>query len=232
MTKLLSLLNNEGGWVATRMRKQYAASPMFIQQVQSVFNTNTSPKTTAAIDVLANDTLVAFAISSESSGITQTISGGSLTWTRQILVSTASFCQISVWTATVDTNKNMTITVTNTGGSSYFGTCLLNFRNTGGIGATASTHVASGAPTVNITTTKANSAVVVVNGDWNAGSGARTWRTNAGPLTEVVYVFTSGQYTSYGGYHPNAGPTGTYAVGLSAPTGQAYSIAALEIKGP
>ena len=66
----------------------------------------------------------------------------------------------------------------------------------------------------------------------------RTWRTNAGALTETSYydyawpdAFVGGYYTVYGGYHADAGAASTYAVGLSAPGGQFYSIAAVEVKG-
>jgi hypothetical protein len=64
--------------------------------------------------------------------------------------------------------------------------------------------------------------------DFAVGTGARTWRANAGALTETTYSAATNM-TVYGGYHADAGPIGTYAVGLSLPVGQTYSIAAVEI---
>jgi hypothetical protein len=82
---------------------------------------------------------------------------------------------------------------------------------------------------LNLTTTAANSTIVVANADFTAGTGARTWRTGAGALTETTFATVAAAYTVYGGYHADAGPIGTYAVGLTAPS-QTYSIAAVEIK--
>ena len=127
----------------------------------------------------------------------------------------------------------MTVTSTRTGSSfNGFGLNVLTFRSSDGVGASSKDNVASGAPTLNLTTTQANSAIVVANGDWSATDGAsRTWRTNAGALTEKTYDFQSAQFTVYGGYHADAGAIATYAVGLSAPGAQKYSIAAVEVKG-
>ena len=90
----------------------------------------------------------------------------------------------------------------------------------------------SGAPTLNLTTTQANSAIVVANVDWTAVDGAsRVWRTNAGMFKSRPIQFVSPNYTVYGGYHADAGALGTYAVGLSAPSTQRYVIGAVEVKG-
>jgi hypothetical protein len=89
--------------------------------------------------------------------------------------------------------------------------------------------VSSGAPAVTLAPA-APSAVVVVNGDWTAKSGTTQWRTGAGALTPTTSAFLSGAYTVYGGYHANvAGGSNTF--GLSTPTGEKYSIAAIEVKG-
>jgi len=69
-----------------------------------------------------------------------------------------------------------------------------------------------------------------MNADWTAKSGAAQWRTGAGALTATTSGFLSGAYTVYGGYHANVAG-GSSAFGLSTPTGQKFSIAALEVKG-
>jgi hypothetical protein len=51
-----------------------------------------------------------------------------------------------------------------------------------------------------------------------------------GPLTATTAAFLSGAYTVYGGYHANV-TGGSSTFGLSTPTGQKFSIAAIEVKG-
>lgn len=211
--------------------------PIFIQEAETVWNTLTT-KSTASFNVLASDVLVAFSImegwntGSGNTSRTTAISGGSLTWTQQQLVQVTDYCHLYIWTAIVDSNKSMTVTFTISGLSILdFGGNVLTFRGSDGVGASSKTNVLSGNPTLNITTTAANSTVVVANSDFLAADGAsRVWRTNIGPLNEQTYAFISGRYTVYGGYHTDAGTTGTYAVGLTTPS-QKYSIVALEVKG-
>ncbi len=210
------------------------SSPTFVQETETTWNTNTSPRTTASFNVQAGDILVAYA-SAENSGVTMGISGGSLTWTLRQTTHVSidlNVPEVNVWTALADADKSMTVSFTGAGGGNFGGN-VLTFRGSSGVGASAVVAVATGAPTLNLTTTKANSAIVVVNSDWNAVSGAsRTYRTGAGAFSETTYSYIASNYTAYGGYHPNAGAIGTYAVGLSAPTGQKYGLIAIEIKGP
>lgn len=205
------------------------SAPDVIQEVETSDWSTSNPKTTASFNVQAGDVLVAY-LHVENGSQTFSVSGGSLTWTlRQSTKVDLTKPETTVWTATVDTNKTMSVTFTADGGVLLFGGSVLTFRNAS-VGASAKS-TASGAPTLNLTTTAANSAVVVASTDWNAVDGAsRTWRTNAGALTETSYNYSSGRFTGYAGYHPNAGAAGTYAVGLSAPAGQLFGIVAVEIK--
>ena len=210
----------------------------FIQEAETVWNTATTPKTTASFNVLAGDVLVAYAVIENDDSEPVTIAGGSLTWANPQTVNVVGYSWVSVWTATVDTDKAMTVTFTCTlctpgSGNDFFGGNVLTFRGASAVGASSKTNVLSGAPTLNLTTTAATSAVVVVNADWNAvdGDGSnRTWRTNAGTFSEQTYFRDSSKYAVYGGHHLDAGAATTYAVGLSAPTGQKYSIIAVEVK--
>jgi hypothetical protein len=56
------------------------------------------------------------------------------------------------------------------------------------------------------------------------------WRTGAGAFTATTSAFLSGADTVYGGYHANV-TGGSSTFGLSTPTGQKSTIAALEVKG-
>jgi hypothetical protein len=216
----------------------HAAAPTFVQEAETIWNMTTSPKTTSSFNVNAGDILVAYLISEswDSTNLqTYAISDSvSLTWTQKTTVQVSNYCWISIWTATVASTGSMTVSFSQTGGATTtkFGGNVLTFRGSSGVGTGASTTIASAAPSLNYTTTAANSAIVVVSADWNAGDGStRTWRANAGTLTEQTYARDSVAYTVYGGYHADAGAAGTYAVGLSAPSGQKVSIAAIEVKG-
>jgi Right handed beta helix region len=209
----------------------FTTAPTFVAEHEvSSWTTTTSTKATSSFSVQAGDVLVAYGLTEDSS-ITESVSGGSLTWTLRQSDLTSGYGAAYVWTATATSSATITVTFTRTAGSNRYGGNVLQFRNSTGVGAASATHN-SGAPSLGLTTTEAHSAVVVASVDWNAVSGAsRTWRTGAGALTEQTYFLASGQYTGYGGFHADAGAAGAKTVGLSAPSGQAYATVAVEVKG-
>jgi hypothetical protein len=210
----------------------FTTAPTFVaeHEVSSWTTTGSATKATGSFSVQAGDVLVAYGLTADA-GITESVSGGSLTWTLRRGDETSGYGANYIWTATAPSNATITVTFTRTAGSNEFGGDVLQFRNSSGIGASSGTH-ASGAPSLSLTTTEAHSAVVVASVDWNAVSGSsRTWRTTAGALTETSYFFSSGGYTGYGGYHADVGAAGAKTVGLSAPGGQKYATAAIEVKG-
>lgn len=212
------------------------AAPSFVQEAETAFNTATS-KTTASFSVLAADVLCAWCVvEGNDAGATAapTISGGSLVWTTAQDVNVDDYSRVIMWTAVVDSGKSMTVTIDDPGSTTnLFGGNVLTWRGSDGVGASNKTNVLSGAPSLGLTTLQDNSAIVLASGDWNAADGtSRTWRSvNGSPATEATYFRDSSHYTTYGGYHPDAGALGAKTVGLSAPAGQKYSIAAVEIKG-
>ena len=81
--------------------------------------------------------------------------------------------------------------------------------------------------------TAPHSAVVALSSDWNGADGAaRAYLTAGTAPTEETYQFFSGSYTSYGIYYPDVGNSGTATIGFAAPSGQKYTMAALEILAP
>lgn len=134
---------------------------------------------------------------------------------------------------------SITPTYTRNGAALHYGFCIAEFSGSDGFGASAKVTSGSGAPSLSLTTTQDNSAIVVFVGDWNAINGSsRTWRTvngftpSAANGKELVYAGTAGSdYIVYAAYYPDAGTAGAKTVGLSAPTGQKYSVVALEVKG-
>jgi hypothetical protein len=117
-------------------------------------------------------------------------------------------------------------------GGIRFGPGVYIFRHSGGVGASNKNNASGAAPTVSLTTTKANSSIVMIVSDWNASDGStRAYRSGAGTLTEKDYYYLNNIYTVYTGYHANSGAVGTYSIGLTTPSAQKYSIVAVEIKG-
>jgi formylglycine-generating enzyme required for sulfatase activity len=204
-----------------------------VQEAETTWSGTATSKTTASFNVQVGDVLVAYSGVEHATNNPITISGGSLTWTLQQSIHTdTSDADVYIWTAVASSTTSITVTFTLGNLTVQYGGNVLTFRNSSGVGASAAT-VVDGGPSLNLTTTKANSAIVLVNADWNAVDGSsRTYRAGTGSFTEQTYGYVSGTYTAYGGYYANAGAIGTYAVGLSTPTGQHSSIAAIEIKGP
>jgi len=183
--------------------------------------------------VITGSRLVVYAGTGSNSVLLTGISDTSgRTWTLQQSIAVSLFSTAYVWTSNpVVSTGSITVTVTASGTSDNWGADLLEFSGSSGIGASSKTNT-TGAPTLNITSTGDNSALVVVNMDFNNVDGtSRLWLTNAGAFTELTYSRAASVIAAYGGYHADAGPAGTDAVGLSAPTGQKYSIIALEVLG-
>lgn len=218
-------------------------APTFVQEAEVSWQTLDREKTTGSFNVQAGDVLVAFA--GMENGSDQGFSlpdGGSLTWTERTQhPSTLSFSMpvAAIWSAAVDSDKAMTVTLSRAGSGSslHWGGNVLTFRDSDGIGAASAgdNGTSGGAPSLNITTTRDNSAIVMLVVDWNAVSGAsRTYRqVNGQDPVEVTFDNTGADatYVMYGAYYADAGPAGLKTVGLTTPSNQRYVIVAVEVLG-
>lgn len=210
--------------------------PTFVTEVETTWGSAVTPRTTGSFDVIAGDLLVIAAHKDEGTTTlgTPTNSGTAFTWTLQQSVTVSTDHKMYVWTAIATATQSMTVTGTQSAATNPWGFSVTVFRNHGGVGTSVATTVAgSGAPTLNITTTRPASTVTVFVSDNNGiDSSSRTWRTNAGALSETTNSQSIGTRVIYIGYHLDAGPIGTYAVGVSSPTGQSYHIITVEILAP
>lgn len=213
------------------------AAPTFINAYSSVYDTTGSSKT-ISVTTQAGDTLIVYG-GGDTDGTnpvglsTPTGNGVSLTLLQSIAILNRS--SAFIWSGidgTGGTNWTMSCNADNT--IPVWGFTCVVFRNAGGSGASNSLN-AFGAPTLGLTTTKNNSAIVVFNNDYTPIDGAsRVWDTvngitpTAGNGLELTYDF-NGNITVYGAYYNDAGAAGADTVGLSAPTGQTYSIVAAEV---
>lgn len=210
-----------------------ATPPPYVAEYESSWTTTTNPKT-SSVTVAAGDILVVLGVTSDDTVLLNTPTGGGLTYELQQETTVDPYCRLYIWTAKATSAQTFTLSITKSGatGSINWGHNVIRFGANGGVGASAKINALSGAPSLALTTTRDNSAVVVVAGDWDALSGAiRTWRTGAGALTERTYDEASAYYTIYAGVHADAGAAGLKTVGLSAPTNLQYTIAAVEILG-
>lgn len=208
--------------------------PAFVAEYGDTWNSATSPKS-ASVTVANGDALVVIAIVEDESRSLSTPTGGGLTYTLQEEVNVNNFTHVYVWTALSSSGQTFTLDVAHASGDNtmWYGMIVLRFSSVTSIGAAEKTNISSGAPSLSITTTSANSSLVIANGDWNATDGtSRTWRSvNGSAATETTYFRDASHYTVFTGYHTDAGAAGAKTVGLSAPSGQKYSIASVELVG-
>jgi hypothetical protein len=210
------------------------AAPTFVSYGASVFNTNATPKSVSPT-VQVGDTIVIFGLTGNDLTQINTPSDGVNTYSSPQTIQVTDFVFGKVWTTTATTNATLTISATRAGtGGDHWGIGYIVHRNSAGIG-TSNKANASGAPSVSLTTS-ANSAVFAFLGDWNAGATTgKTWRTvngitpTAGNGAEKMATLDSGIYTTYAAVWSDTGSAGTNSYGMTAPTGQKYSIIAIEI---
>lgn len=177
----------------------------------------------------------------ENCATTLSISGGP-TWTlQQSNVTVAnSDCANYAWTAT-GAGSSFTLSVARSATSASFGFDCLEFSGSDGVGASNKNRGLTGAhPTLGLTTTQDNSAIVVIVVDFNARDGAaRVWDTvngitpTAGNSLEVDYFRNVSTYAIYAAYWSDVGAAGAKTVGVDngAATSMQAAIIAVEVKG-
>lgn len=214
-------------------------APTFVNEVECADwqSLAFSKSTSAALSVQPNDYLIAFGMTADGATQITACSGGSLTWTRVLVSETNSQCQLYIYTAVPTSAASVTVAMTISNLAVAGGLTVQQWRNVSGLGTPASI-TGAGAPSLTLTTTADNSGIAVLSGDWNARSGTRTWRAINGITPTAANGFdraysdgASSTYTVYSAYYPDAGAAGAKVTGLTAPTGQQFATAAIEIKG-
>lgn len=181
----------------------------------------------------------ALAVLAASADSPQTISsptGGSLTYTLQQSNVIGSNANTYLWTAIPSTDQTFSLGLTGSANGNPWSANVLTWSGSDGIGASAKSN-GTGAPSLTFSTLHDNSAVAVLVADWNAVNTARTWRTvngltpTAGNGMEKSYFADGTNYTVYAAVYTDCGTAGSKQFGLSAPTGQKYTMVAVEIRG-
>jgi hypothetical protein len=214
------------------------AAPTFVAEYEvASWVTTTSPKTVAPTTV-AGDVLVVGGITADSVTTLNTPTGNGLTYALSASRLVGSNTQVYGWTTTDSTGgTGWTLSVTRVGTANDWGFNVARFSGSAGIG-NATSGGGTGNPSLAITTTQANSALLAFIGDWNADDGvARVWNTingstpTAGNGLELTYARDAAQATFYAAYWPDAGAAGAKTVGLTGSGTTKYSIVAIEVKG-
>lgn len=210
------------------------SAPTFVAQYATAFNSAASPKTAmSAVAVNSGDVLVALGSTADSGRTLSLDEDGAATATLQRSFTTADYSSAYGWTYIVPANETITASFLGGGGPEYLGGNIIRFSGSNGVGASNVANGASGTPSVSLTTTQANSAIVMIVTDWNATAGTQTFTNNfSGTPTNLTdYPGDGAQYGVAIAYFPDAGAAGSKTVGMSAPTGQKWAIIAIEVKG-
>lgn len=188
----------------------------------------------SAVAINSGDVLVAVAVAADYPKTLSITENGAGSATLQRSSVTENYCNTYGWAYAAPAGETITISFSSSGGSGeYFGGNVVRFSGSDGVGASNVATGASGNPSVSLTTTQANSAIVVIVSDWNANSGTQTFTNNFSgtPTALTDYPGDGAQYGVAIAYFPDAGAAGSKTVGMSAPTGQKWSIIAIEVRG-
>jgi hypothetical protein len=214
----------------------------YVQQVRTFPLSSAQASTTGSFNASAGDIIVACAmiVSNLTNPVTISDStGGALTWTKRLeVVPGVSELYVVVWTTTVGAAQTgMTITYTRSAATSETWLTLAQlWRGATGIGVGNTAKFSAANAQVTLTGVGANSAIAFFSDDNTAAgpSVAYTYATaDAGTFTPGASMPTTSlfSYAFYGGYYADAGAAGTKVVGVTDPTAQVGSAAAIEILG-
>lgn len=220
-------------------------APVPISSTATVFNTNTTPKTTASIAVQSGDVLVASAFGelAQNGGVAvvlaiTTATGSTSAWAprEDTSFTDGNHAYIRTWTATATATGNITVSFSQTAGTAInFGGEVSVLRGSGGIGNVNknNNNISSGAPTISVTTTGANSALVFASTDWNATAGTVTFTASNGtPVSDLADQSGAGaSYCNYSFHVADAGAAGAKTMGMSSPSTQRYVCTVIEVLG-
>lgn len=188
-------------------------------------------KASATVTAAGGDWLVAFvrADSRQSSGNTATVSGGGLTWSM-VDRANQSLGDAEVWAAQVPSGgiSGAVITARLVKFPNFDAVLtVVAFKNASGIGAHATSHASTGAPSVTLTTTAANSWVWADGNDWlaseprTAGSGQTIEQQSTDNVGDTYWVQSTNG--------PTAGSGTSVTINDTAPAADPYNMVAVEI---
>jgi len=202
-----------------------------ITQDVSVQQTGTGPTTTPAFSTSsARELLLAFVGSDGpvGGGQTASVSGAGLRWSL-VVRANGQAGDAEVWQATAPSALSEA-TVTSTPGVDGYDQALtvLALKGASGVGATASANATQGAPSVRLKATSAGSWMVAAGSDWDSAA-ARSVGSGQVLLSQVLNGRAQSTFWAQGTSEPTRAPGQSVTVGDTAPTGNRWNLAALEV---
>src|SRR3972149_1302960 len=186
-------------------------------------------KQVTGVSVAVGDVIVVMAATEDTPTTINSVSDSVNTYTSRQNNTTSGNCAARCWTAVASTATTLTVQVNWSSNSSFVGFAVMVWGNAA-YGTSAAETNTTEAPSLSITTTKANSIMWYIQADWNAVDGAsRTWRTVNVSATDRAYFRDAAHYGIYVATWSDTGATGAKTPGLSAPSGQKTSSIAVEI---
>lgn len=191
-------------------------------------STGTGSLTTSSFTPSAGEVIVVWVINEWNSQPTiGTTSGGSLTYTQRATATPGSQCEMRLRTAVVGGSpSSMTISTAFSGTAGH--RAMVVSRFSGAALATTpavnSTVTGSGAPSATVTTTAANSVVCFCDADRAGVGGTITYRSSAtsiGNDTNPAFNYYAARFV--------AASAGSQTIGMTAPTGQTWTMLGIEI---
>lgn len=195
----------------------------------SVSSDGRGPVSATVSTSAAGDLLLAF-VGSDGLGSPQTVtvSGGGLTWTLVKRTNTRGG-DAEIWSARATTQlSGATVTATQSTSGYYESLTVVAFKGAAGVGASVGGSASSGAPSVKLTTTKAQSLVYAVGNDYD-NAIARTPGTGQVLVHQWVETTTGDTFwvQAISGYVGTAGTVAT--INDTAPTTDQWNLSAVEV---
>lgn len=224
------------------------ATPTFVSDVDTAFNSATSPKSTASLSASVGDVLIAVGGIEAWESITNFTfanTGTAATWTEMTAggsTTSDTFAQIAHATiASALTAETCSLTRTAGNSGYWYGMTVARFSgaNMTGAGSAAATVGDTTSPVqVAVTTAFANSAIVYGVFDYaavDAPSRAHTTVNGYTPTAangqELAYFRDASHYTACIAYIVDAGAAGSKTVGMTMPGSPDAVVVAIEVPG-
>lgn len=207
------------------------SSKFYVPSGSSGGNSNTL--TTSSFTPSAGDVLIVKGGTWDTSATLNTPTGGSQTYTNRVTVSpgsSRSWC--AIWSCTISGSPgSMTVSITPST------SCMHSLEVEWWTGAqlattpvTSSANSINGTPSGSITTTAANSVISMVNVDWQSQNPSTVAYVNSANVTQedILDAHASADSVHYF-WRQTVATAGSTSYGLTSPTAQNYSMAAIEV---
>jgi hypothetical protein len=210
--------------------------PTYVTNYQcSDWTTTTTPKTAGEV-ALPNELLVHCVAGADGTATVSAPTGINTSWLLvDNLGATSSVARAAMWVNTLSSNvQSGTLSQARTAGVQPIGFSTVKFSNASIGNQVSGENTAGAAPSIPITTSAANSGILMIIVDWSATAGSPTWRQVNGqnPTVIVNGAGTAGStYVVWVAFYADAGAAGAKTVGMTSPSTMTPTHIALEITG-